>query len=128
MIRFAYCIFVNVKFVHIIYSILIHYDLSEGCVRGAADVMFIVDESGSIGIDNYNKVKDFLKDVVNSLNVGPDPIKDSRISLLTFSNFNNLVFNFKNYSIKASYISAISNMGYYGGGTISNIFRTKCLH
>nr|WGV41581.1 MIC2 [Eimeria intestinalis] len=46
------------------------------------DVYLLVDESGSIGTANYNKVRSFLSEFILSMPVSPD---DVRIGLLTYS-------------------------------------------
>ena len=47
-----------------------------------ADVAFIVDSSGSIGRRNWIKMLEFLKDMVNAFNVGPDK---THIAVLAYS-------------------------------------------
>ena len=46
------------------------------------DMAFVIDSSGSVGIHNFNKVKNFLKDIVDYYNVGFD---QTRIALITYS-------------------------------------------
>ena len=46
------------------------------------DIAFVIDGSGSVGVRNFGKVKEFLKDVVDFYNVGLD---QTRIALITYS-------------------------------------------
>ena len=50
--------------------------------KEVADVAFIVDGSGSIGPLNFQLVKNFLKNVIKSLNIGPDPNLHTRVSVV----------------------------------------------
>ena len=53
--------------------------------------MFVVDESRSIGPDNYNNLKDYIRDVVNLL--APSE-RGHHIGLVSFSNIPRLRFKF----------------------------------
>ena len=46
------------------------------------DLVFVIDGSGSVGVHNFIKVKEFLKNVVDFYNVGLD---QTRIGLITYS-------------------------------------------
>lgn len=78
--------------------------------------MFIVDESGSIrdknkdnadGSDNFQKIADFLKRIVENLAVGSTGI---RIALVRFSNNATIDFFLNEYSTKPGYYAAIQAM------------------
>ena len=43
---------------------------------------FVVDGSGSVGVNNFGKVKAFLKDIVDFYNVGFD---QTRMALIAYS-------------------------------------------
>uniref|UniRef100_A0A8C9XAN3 VWFA domain-containing protein n=1 Tax=Sander lucioperca TaxID=283035 RepID=A0A8C9XAN3_SANLU len=72
-------------------------DITEDC-RGAniADIVFIVDESGSIGTENFKLVRTFLHSIVSSLDVRPNKVQvgivsyneesTARVYLNTFDN------------------------------------------
>lgn len=47
-----------------IYLCEIVFCVSPGCDRAKADVVFLVDESSSVGFDNFNRIKDFIFRVV----------------------------------------------------------------
>ena len=46
------------------------------------DLAFVIDGSGSVGVNNFIKVKKFLKDIVDFYNVGFD---QTRIALIAYS-------------------------------------------
>ena len=52
------------------------------CTKSQTDLVFLVDESGSIGPTNFQKMMDFVSAVIGSLNVGGD---FTRVALRTFS-------------------------------------------
>ncbi|XP_063160050.1 collagen alpha-6(VI) chain-like [Candoia aspera] len=46
----------------------------KACKEMKADVMFLVDSSGSIGPDSFGKMKSFMQELVNKCSVGPDEV------------------------------------------------------
>ena len=46
-----------------------------------ADIMFVLDESGSIGSVNYQSEKNFVAQVINNLVIGPDA---NRVGVITY--------------------------------------------
>ncbi|ESN97759.1 hypothetical protein HELRODRAFT_193192 [Helobdella robusta] len=95
--------------------------LNTGCKQGVADIALIVDGSGSIGINNFNVVKSFLKNLTESLNIGPDPELHTRISVVQFSNSVQQEFDLNDHSTLAGYGTAVDKMGYLNSGTATNI-------
>lgn len=65
-----------------------------GC-RVAADVVLIVDSSGSIQAENFNRIKEFLTNLVGSLEVDTGVV---RIGLLQFSDDTKLEFHLNRYT------------------------------
>jgi len=55
--------------------------LSEFCNEYGADMIFVIDESGDLGASNFQKIKQFVKDVVSSFDIGP---KEIRVGLISF--------------------------------------------
>ena len=52
------------------------------CRNEATDVVFLVDQSGSIGPDNFELMTQFVTNVISTLNVGEDT---TRVAVRTFS-------------------------------------------
>lgn len=58
------------------------------------DMLFVVDSSGSIGYENFQKIKQFLVDIADTLS------NNSRIAVLRFSNAADTVISFGDYKNK----------------------------
>ena len=52
------------------------------CNASQADIVFLMDASGSEGPDNFNKQKEFVANFSSAFNIGP---RDIQISVMTFS-------------------------------------------
>ena len=79
-----------------------------------SDIAFIIDNSGSIGHDNYESAKDFVTSIIEDLNVGEDR---TRVALITYSDTANLVFNLNRYDHRQEIIPAIAELRYANGKT-----------
>ncbi|XP_061463633.1 collagen alpha-3(VI) chain isoform X7 [Rhineura floridana] len=81
---------------------------------GAADVIFLVDSSWSIGKEHFQLVRQFLYDVVKQLDVGGN---DFRFGLIQFNGNPHTEFQLNTYHTIPDVLSHISHMPYMGGGT-----------
>ena len=79
-----------------------------------ADILFILDSSGSIGHNNYDTMLTFVKDLVSNFDVGPNKI---RIGAEIFSDRTYQQFNLNTYQTKSAVEQAISNIPYRRGTT-----------
>ncbi|CAH1253806.1 ZAN [Branchiostoma lanceolatum] len=91
----------------------IQCDRSTGC-KSPLDLFLLLDGSGSVKTDNFEKVKQFSVDVVNSFDVSSTA---TRVGLVQYSDGKNLVFNLGDKADKASTVSAIQGVAYQKGGT-----------
>lgn len=78
----------------------------------AADIIFLVDSSGSIGKEHFQLVREFLYDVIKSLAVGEN---DFRFALVKFNGNPHTEFLLNTYHSKQEVLSHISNMSFTGG-------------
>ncbi|KAK2501378.1 hypothetical protein MC885_001210, partial [Smutsia gigantea] len=78
----------------------------------AADIIFLVDSSWSIGKEHFQLVREFLYDVIKSLAVGEN---DFRFALVQFNGNPHTEFLLNTYRTKQEVLSHISNMSYIGG-------------
>ncbi|XP_062579673.1 uncharacterized protein LOC134241654 [Saccostrea cucullata] len=78
------------------------------------DMGFILDESGSIGMDNFLVMLDFVKNVTEKFEIGPEAVE---VALVKFESFANLEFGFGTYNNHHDLNVAIDNANYTGGGT-----------
>lgn len=83
-------------------------------MRNKADVVFIMDSSGSIGRADYDREKQFVKDLTNVFQVSSNA---TRVSTIIYSDFPKLIFDFDTYSNKQSINTAIDNLEYLGNRT-----------
>jgi Mg-chelatase subunit ChlD len=81
--------------------------------RMIADVVFLLDASGSYGPANFQKQLDFVRDTVNGMNVLAGA---SRVSVISFANNASVKFHLDQYTTKQDILDGIS-MNYVGGTT-----------
>ncbi|XP_023932572.1 uncharacterized protein LOC106174824 [Lingula anatina] len=79
-----------------------------------ADVLFVIDESGSVGRVNNEKLKKFLADLVLQLPVAQDKI---RVGVISFSTRVRHHFSLNQFDKPRDVADAIMNMNYSSGGT-----------
>lgn len=72
-----------------------------------ADVVYIIDTSGSLNQTDLEYSLDFLYDVTNFLTIGSSDIK---ISIVTFSNVSIVQHDFNSLSDKAAVLAALVNL------------------
>lgn len=84
------------------------------CVAKVADVVFVVDASGSIGPANFQKVKAFIKDVIQTFDIDP---RHTRVALIEFSTFAKIEFKLNEITNLTELLEAVENITYSGGGT-----------
>lgn len=82
--------------------------------EAAADIVFMVDGSSSIGADNFEQVRQFLKTLVRGFDVGPGRV---RIGLVQYSNMPRTEFHLHTFQNKRAILEYISGLLYRGGGT-----------
>ncbi|XP_062980913.1 collagen alpha-6(VI) chain-like [Elgaria multicarinata webbii] len=88
----------------------------EACKEMKADIMFLMDSSGSIGPDNFEKMKDFMKMLVNKTDVGPDRVQ---IGVAQFSDINKGEFPLNKYYAKTDINEAIGRLSLIGETTLT---------
>lgn len=76
--------------------------------------MFVLDNSGSVGIGHFRSVKQFLINIIRSWKIGPNEV---RVAVVSFSNRAFVNFYLKRYNNKYGLIRAIRNIKYLRGGT-----------
>jgi len=83
-----------------------------------ADVVFVVDASDSTGFDNFQRMTQFVGQLVQTLDI--DSVSSgptiSRVGLVTFSDTAVLQFHLNRYTTKASLLQAV-NVPYLTGST-----------
>uniref|UniRef100_A0A673B4S1 VWFA domain-containing protein n=2 Tax=Sphaeramia orbicularis TaxID=375764 RepID=A0A673B4S1_9TELE len=90
-------------------------EVTEDC-KGAnvADIVFIVDESGSIGDSNFQLIRTFLHSIVSSLDVGLNRV---RVGIVTYSDSATPHVYLDTFRDKAEALQFIKTLPYRRGGT-----------
>ncbi|KAM6910519.1 collagen alpha-6(VI) chain-like [Xenentodon cancila] len=78
------------------------------------DIVFLVDGSSSIGADNFQEVRMFLRKVINGFDIGS---KKVQIGLAQYGNEPVQEFLLNTYADKKSLLAAVEQLSYRGGGT-----------
>ena len=74
-------------------------------------MVFLLDSSSTIGRDNFRKLEDFLKDVVQDLNVSPDGV---HVGLMQYSSYPSLEFPLDRHTSRYDVLKAIDNVSSVG--------------
>ncbi|EMP31557.1 Collagen alpha-6(VI) chain, partial [Chelonia mydas] len=88
----------------------------EACKEMTADIMFLVDSSGSIGPENFLKMKNFMRELVNKSDISADRVQ---VGVIQFSGTNKEEFQLDRYSSKSDIFSAIDRMSLIGETTLT---------
>ncbi|XP_067680567.1 collagen alpha-4(VI) chain-like [Haliotis asinina] len=84
------------------------------CKSSPADILFLLDASGSEGTTNFNKQLNFVKNFTKDFTIGPDAVQ---IALATFAATTTPAFWFGDYDNSTDLMNAIDNVQYIGGTT-----------
>ncbi|XP_068401997.1 collagen alpha-6(VI) chain [Eschrichtius robustus] len=88
----------------------------EACKEMKADIMFLVDSSGSIGLENFIKMKTFMKNLVSKSQIGADRVQ---IGVVQFSDINKEEFQLNRYMSQGEISDAIDRMAHIGETTLT---------
>ncbi|XP_007935020.1 collagen alpha-6(VI) chain [Orycteropus afer afer] len=88
----------------------------EACKEMKADIMFLVDSSGSIGLENFGKMKTFMKNLVSKSQIGADRVQ---IGVVQFSHINKEEFPLNRYMSPREISDAIDRMPHLGETTLT---------
>ncbi|XP_046562101.1 von Willebrand factor A domain-containing protein 1-like [Haliotis rubra] len=91
-------------------------EMELGCqaLNRQVDIAFIVDTSSSLSKDDFTRVKNFLKEIVNGLNIGAST---AHVAVITYASNVNVQFRLNKYFSNIEVYTAISNLVYTGGAT-----------
>ncbi|XP_072507398.1 collagen alpha-4(VI) chain-like [Notamacropus eugenii] len=88
---------------------------SEVCKDMKADILFLVDGSERVRSRDFEKMKEFMRQMVNKSDIGPEKVQ---IGLLQFSSSTQEVFQLNTYFSKVDILRAISDMVQLKEGTL----------
>jgi receptor-type tyrosine-protein phosphatase Q len=78
------------------------------------DLVFVMDDSGSVSVENFQTMLNFASNLLDSFKIGEE---DTKVGLVVFSTFARRIFNFNMYSTRQQIQNAIKNSVYTGQGT-----------
>lgn len=84
------------------------------CMPDVKDVIFLVDSSGSIGDDNFEHVKNFIKQTIGTFEIGSNK---TRVGLILFNSDAVILFTLDQYDSKQTVLDAVDKITYRPGGT-----------
>ena len=79
-----------------------------------ADIFFLIDQSGSIQPDDFNHMKKFVIDFLNTYHIGPDHI---RVGCVKYADSPTLEFDLTTYTDSKTLEKAVLDIRQVGGGT-----------
>jgi len=89
------------------------------CGSDTHDIIFVVDSSGSVGSDGFDKIKVFLKHMIDYIWL--DDQTTSRIAIIVFSNDASTIWTFGDYVnyvlSKGTLLTTITNTAWMASGT-----------
>ncbi|XP_069751394.1 LOW QUALITY PROTEIN: cartilage matrix protein [Narcine bancroftii] len=88
------------------------------CSSGAVDVGFIIDGSKSVRPENFELVKKFINQIVDSLDVGD---QKARVALIQYSSSVRTEFPLNKFKTKQSIKAAVKKMEYMERGTMTGL-------
>lgn len=85
------------------------------CTQEAkADIVFLVDGSASIGLRNFQQIREFLTSVVTNFDISPNKV---RVGMVQFSDTPKTEFFLNTYEVKQEILDYIKRLPYKTGGT-----------
>lgn len=78
------------------------------------DIVFVLDQSGSVGWYNNYIALNFLENVVNFFTIGAN---ETQVGLITYSTYAHVQFDLDDFHSKKAIIDKISTIGYPAGWT-----------
>jgi len=85
------------------------------CGSDTHDIIFVVDSSGSVGADGFDKIKVFLKNMIDYIWV--DANTTSRIAIIVFSDDASTIWSFSDSADPVALEQTIDNTAYKNSGT-----------
>ncbi|XP_041102660.1 collagen alpha-6(VI) chain-like [Polyodon spathula] len=88
----------------------------EACKKIKADILFLIDSSGSIINEDFKRMKHFVENIVKKSDIGLDKV---RVGAIQFSDTQKEEFTLNTFSLKMDLQEAIRNMSQLYGGTLT---------
>lgn len=89
------------------------------------ELVFVIDSTESVGPDNFNLIKTFMKTLIDKVSANHTT---TRIAIINFSHRVDLVSSLKQYTSKEYLKSAVDKMPYLGEGTYTASAIQEAIH
>ncbi|XP_049337395.1 collagen alpha-4(VI) chain isoform X2 [Astyanax mexicanus] len=96
------------------YFLLSHGQKVDCTQEAMADIVFLVDGSASIGLTNFQQIREFLSSLVTHFDIAPNKV---RIGLVQYSDTPRTEFSLNTYEDKQEILDFIKVLPYKTGGT-----------
>ncbi|XP_019627188.1 PREDICTED: collagen alpha-3(VI) chain-like [Branchiostoma belcheri] len=80
------------------------------------DLVFVLDGTGSVGEENFERIKAIVQKLVTNFNIGAG---QTRVGIIQYANIQQMEISLDAYSDVDSLVEAIGNIGYIGGNTLT---------
>lgn len=97
-------------------EVFILYLFLAGCKNVHYDLAFILDTSSSVGKENFEKIRQWVANLVDSFDVAPDK---TRVAVVRYSDRPTTEFNLARYRTLEDVKRAARNIRYLGGNTMT---------
>ena len=84
------------------------------CDVSGLDLFFVMDASGSVGYSNFQLMKQFVYNIADSFEIGPDNV---RVGVMSYGSSYTFHFYLNTYTTKSEVLSAVNSLPYSSGGT-----------
>ncbi|CAG5110512.1 Oidioi.mRNA.OKI2018_I69.chr2.g4910.t1.cds [Oikopleura dioica] len=88
-------------------------EVDGSCLDKEMDLVFVVDESGSVGPYNFELTKDFILHLTHCLDISAE---HARVSVITYASVEHIDFNLHDYTNR-NFSDVISSLTFSDGGT-----------
>ncbi|XP_012578442.1 PREDICTED: matrilin-2 isoform X3 [Condylura cristata] len=92
--------------------------VESSCENKRADLVFIIDSSRSVNTHDYAKVKEFIVNILQFLDIGPDV---TRVGLLQYGSTIKNEFSLKTFKRKSEVERAVKRMRHLSTGTMTGL-------
>ncbi|XP_076743918.1 collagen alpha-1(XII) chain-like [Maylandia zebra] len=110
---------------HLLLVLLLLWGSGVRCETAKVDLVMLVDESGSISRNDFDKIQTFLVAIVSGLNIGPDAVQ---IGLTLFSTEARTEWHLNTHQTKQTLLRAIEELKKTGGSTKTGKALEHILH
>ncbi|XP_070783535.1 scavenger receptor cysteine-rich type 1 protein M130-like [Enoplosus armatus] len=111
---------------HLLVVLLLLWSSGVQCETTAkADIVLLLDESGSISQSDFKIMRSFAASTVNAFHIGPDRVQ---IGMVKYSDVPRAEWQLNTYQTKQSLLEAIDHLIQTGGGTMTGLALSFILH